>query len=118
MQLFSWVADNNLGRWIHLDGEDRHVIVMWYECCFLLHCLAHNGCSCFSLEVVSEGVMYYTALMPHDRIFDRIRFAAGMGVTPEAFSRSKYSCTFSETGLKMGVVALGCAVISVVFCII
>ena len=46
------------------------------------------------------------------------RFAAGMGVTPEAFHVVNIPALSLETGLKMGVIALGCAVISIVFCII
>ena len=63
--------------------------------------------------------MYYTALMPC-MIASLIasRFAAGMGVTPEAFHVVNIPALSLETGLKMGVVALGCAVISIVFCII
>ena len=73
----------------------------------------------FSMEVVSVGVMYYTALMPC-MIASLIasRFAAGMGVTPESFHVVNIPAFNLETGLKMGVAALGCAVISIVFCII
>ena len=66
---------------------------------------------------LSVGVMYYTALMPC-MIASLIasHFAAGMGVTPEAFHVVNIPALSLETGLKMGVVALGCAVISIVFC--
>ena len=80
---------NQLGRWIHLDEE------------------------------VSVGVMYYTALMPC-MIASLVAsgFAAGMGVTPEAFHVVDIPKLTIETGLKMGAIAVGCAVISIVFCMV
>ena len=44
-------------------------------------------------------------------------FAAGMGVTPESFHVTDIPALTVETGLKMGVIALGCAVVSIMFCI-
>ena len=111
---------NLLGRWIHLDEEDRHVIVMCgMSAAFSALFGTPMAAAVFSMEVVSVGVMYYTALMPC-MISSLIasRFAAGMGVTPEAFHVVNIPELSVETGLKMGLVALGCAVISIVFCII
>ena len=72
----------------------------------------------FALEVVSVGVMYYAALMPC-MIASLIAsgFAAGMGVTPESFHVTDIPALTVETGLKMGVIALGCAIVSIMFCI-
>ena len=111
---------NLLGRWIHLDEEDRHVIVMCgMSAAFSALFGTPMAAAVFSLEVVSVGVMYYTALMPcMIASLTASRFAAGMGVTPEAFHVVNIPALSLETGLKMGVVALGCAVISIVFCII
>lgn len=111
---------NLLGRWIHLDEEDRHVIVMCgMSAAFSALFGTPMAAAVFSMEVVSVGVMYYTALMPC-MISSLIasRFAAGMGVTPEAFHVVNIPELSVETGLKMGLIALGCAVISIVFCII
>lgn len=111
---------NQLGRWIHLDEEDRHVIVMCgMSAAFSALFGTPMAAAVFSMEVVSVGVMYYTALMPC-MIASLIasRFAAGMGVTPESFHVVNIPAFNLETGLKMGVAALGCAVISIVFCII
>ena len=56
---------NLLGRWIHLDEEDRHVIVMCgMSAAFSALFGTPMAAAVFSLEVVSVGVMYYTALMP------------------------------------------------------
>ena len=73
----------------------------------------------FALEVVSVGVMYYTALMPC-MIASLIasQFAAGMGVTPESFHVVDIPALSLETGLKMVIVAVGCAVVSIIFCMV
>jgi len=56
---------NQLGRWIHLDEEDRHVIVMCgMSAAFSALFGTPMAAAVFALEVVSVGVMYYTALMP------------------------------------------------------
>ena len=111
---------NLLGRWIHLDEEDRHVIVMCgMSAAFSALFGTPMAAAVFSMEVVSVGVMYYTALMPC-MIASLIasRFAAGMGVTPESFHVVDIPELTIETGLKMGVVACGCAVVSIVFCMV
>lgn len=111
---------NQLGRWIHLDEEDRHVIVMCgMSAAFSALFGTPMAAAVFALEVVSVGVMYYTALMPC-MIASLVAsgFAAGMGVTPEAFHVVDIPALTIETGLKMGVVAAGCAVISILFCIV
>ena len=120
---------NQLGRWIHLDEEDRHVIVMCgMSAAFSALFGTPMAAAVFALEVVSVGVMYYTALMPC-MIASLVAsgFAAGMGVTPETAGMGVTPETFHvvdipkltiETGLKMGAIAVGCAVISIVFCMV
>ena len=111
---------NQLGRWIHLDEEDRHVIVMCgMSAAFSALFGTPMAAAVFALEVVSVGVMYYAALMPC-MIASLIAsgFAAGMGVTPEAFHVVDIPELTIGTGLKMGVVAAGCAVVSIVFCMV
>ena len=110
---------NQLGRWIHLDEEDRHVIVMCgMSAAFSVLFGTPMAAAVFALEVVSVGVMYYAALMPC-MIASLVAsgFAAGMGITPESFHVTDIPALTIESGLKMGVVALGCAVVSIVFCI-
>lgn len=74
---------------------------MWYECSILCIVWNTDGCGCFALEVVSVGVMYYTALMPC-MIASLVAsgFAAGMGVTPETFHVVDIPKLTIETGLK------------------
>lgn len=111
---------NQFGRWIELDEEDRHVIVMCgMSAAFSALFGTPMAAAVFALEVVSVGVMYYTALMPC-MIASLVAsgFAAGMGVTPETFHVVDIPKLTIETGLKMGAIAVGCAVISIVFCMV
>lgn len=117
-QLGRWI--HLVGRWIHLDEEDRHVIVMCgMSAAFSALFGTPMAAAVFALEVVSVGVMYYTALMPC-MIASLVAsgFAAGMGVTPETFHVVDIPKLTIETGLKMGAIAVGCAVISIVFCMV
>lgn len=109
---------NQLGRWIHLDEEDRHVIVMCgMSAAFSAMFGTPMAAAVFAMEVVSVGVMYYTALMPC-MIASLIAsgFAASLGINPEAFHVVDIPALTIETGLKMGVVAAGCAIVSILFC--
>ena len=71
----------------------------------------------FAMEVVSVGVMYYTALVPCI-IASLIAsgFAASMGINPEAFHVTSIPALTIESGIKMGIVALCCAGLSILFC--
>lgn len=110
---------NQLGRWMRLDEEDRHVIVMCgMSAAFAALFGTPMAAAVFSMEVVSVGVMYYTALMPcMISALVATKFAAGVGIHPEAFRVFDIPELTLETGIKMGVVALACAAMSVVFCL-
>ena len=110
---------NQLGRWIHLDEEDRHVIVMCgMSAAFAALFGTPMAAAVFAMEVVSVGVMYYTALVPCV-IASLIasNFAAGMGIHPEVFHVSHIPALTIESGIKVGIVGLGCAVVSILFCL-
>ena len=111
---------NQLGRWLPLDEEDRHVIVMCgMSAAFSALFGTPMAAAVFAMEVVSVGVMYYTALVPC--VISSLiatNFAASMGIHPEAFHVSQIPPLTVETGIKMGIIALGCAVISILFCLI
>lgn len=56
---------NQLGRWLKMDEEDTHVIVMCgMSAAFAALFGTPMAAAIFSLEVISVGIMYYTALMP------------------------------------------------------
>ena len=110
---------NQLGRWIRLDEEDRHVIVMCgMSAAFAALFGTPMAAAIFAMEVTSVGNMYYTALMPC-MIAALIAggFAAGLGIHPEVFHVNNIPDLTISTGLKMGVIAFFCALLSVFFCI-
>ena len=110
---------NQLGFWFHLDDEDRHVIVMCgMSAAFSAVFGTPMAAAVFSMEVVSVGVMYYAALLPC--VVSSLiasRFAAGFGIHPESFHVSGIPELTVASGLKMLLIALGCGVVSILFCL-
>lgn len=101
-----------------LDEEDRHVMVMCgMSAAFAALFGTPMAAAVFAREVVSVGVMYYTALVPCI-IASLIAsgFAASMGINPEAFHVTSIPALTIESGIKMGIVALCCAGLSILFC--
>lgn len=110
---------NLLGKLFPLDEEDRHVMVMCgMSAAFAALFGTPMAAALFALEVVSVGVMYYTALMPC-MIASLIAsgFSSSMGVHAEAFHVADIPEFTIINGIKMGILALACAVLSVMFCV-
>ena len=64
------------------------------------------------------GIMYYAALLPC--VISALiasGFAASFGIHPESFHVSGVVKLTMESGLKMGVVALACGAVSILFCV-
>lgn len=110
---------NQLGRWMKLDEEDMHVIVMCgMSAAFSALFGTPMAAAIFALEVVSVGVMYYTALMPCVvSSLIAAKFAAGLGIHPETFHVANIPEITMINALKMGTIAIGCAAVSVIFCV-
>lgn len=110
---------NQIGRWLKLDEEDRHVIVMCgMSAAFSALFGTPMAAAIFSMEVVSVGVMYYTALVPCVvASLIATNFAAGLGIHPEVFHVSNIPELTIINGTKMGIIAIACAVVSVLFCV-
>lgn len=110
---------NQMGRWMKLDEEDKHVLVMCgMSAAFAALFGTPMAAAIFALEVVSVGIMYYTALMPC--IISALvasNLAVGLGIHPEVFHVSGIPELTWMNGLKMGIIAIGCALVSAVFCI-
>lgn len=111
---------NQLGRWMKLDEADMHVIVMCgMSAAFSALFGTPMAAAIFAMEVVSVGVMYYTALLPCViSALIATNFAATMGINPEAFHVTGIPELTMWNGLKMGVIALGCAGLSTIFCML
>ena len=109
---------NQLGRWLRLDEQDRHVMVMsGMSAAFSALFGTPMAAAIFSMEVVSVGVMYYTALVPCViASLIATNFAAGLGIHPEVFHVTEIPKLTILSGVKMGIIAFGCAALSVIFC--
>lgn len=110
---------NQLGRIFKLDEEDRHVIVMsGMSAAFAALFGTPMAAAIFSMEVVSVGVMYYTALVPCViASLVATNFAAGFGIHPEVFHVTNIPKLTLITGVKMGIIGFCCAIVSVAFCV-
>lgn len=110
----SWLA-----KLVHLDETDHHVMIMCgMSAAFAAVFGTPMAAAVFSMEVVSVGIMYYAALVPC--VIASIiasKFAAGFGINPESFHVVNIPELTIETGLKMVLVAVACAAISIIFCI-
>ena len=109
---------NQLGRWLKLDEEDTHVMIMCgMSAAFSAVFGTPMAAAVFSMEVISVGIMYYAALLPC--VIASIiaaRFATGFGINPETFHVVNIPELTVETGLKMVLVAVACAAVSIIFC--
>lgn len=111
---------NQLGRLIRLDEEDRHVIVMCgMTSAFAALFRTPMAAAIFSMEVVSVGVMYYTALMPC-MIAGIVAtgVAKHLGVHDEAFQVMEIPEFTVSAGIRIGILAVACAAVSILFCIV
>lgn len=118
LQLGGSVA-NQLGRLLPLDEEDRRVMVMCgMSAGFAALFGTPMAAAVFSLEVVCVGSMYYTALLPC-MVASLIAtgLAGKLGVHAEAFHVMEIPEFTLANGAKMGLVALACAVASILFCL-
>ena len=87
---------NLLGKIVHLDDEDRHVLIMCgMSAAFAALFGTPMAAAVFSMEMVSVGVMYYSALVPC--VMSALigaHLASTFGVHAEKFNNCKYSFVF------------------------
>ena len=111
---------NQLGRWFKLDENDTRVIVMCgMSAAFSAVFGTPMAAAIFSLEVVSVGIMYYAALMPC--VFSSITasmFSAKMGISAENFTILAIPNLHILPCLKIILLAMCCAALSVLFCML
>ena len=111
---------NQLGQGIRLDQEDRHVMVMCgMGAAFAAMFGTPIAAAVFSMEVISVGSMYYTALAP---CIIAALVASGLagilGVHGEAFHVAAIPELTITTGLKTGIAAIACAAVGTLFCVV
>lgn len=109
---------NQLGRWFHLDKEDTELIVMCgMSAAFSAIFGTPLAAVIFAMEVSSIGIMHYAAFVPC--MFASLiasSFATALGAHAEAFTITEpVSFTFVPA-LKIVLLGICCAIISVIFC--
>ena len=117
---FGGSIGNWLGKLAHLDEFDHHVMIMCgMSAAFAAVFGTPMAAAVFAMEVVSVGVMYYAALLPCViAAIIAAEFATGMGIDPETFPVHSIPGLTVETGLKMTLIAVGCGILSILFCIL
>lgn len=111
---------SKLGELLKLDEQDEHVIIMCgMSAAFSALFGTPMAAAIFSMEVVSVGVMYYAALVPC--VFSALiasNFASTMGISPESFNVHDIPAMGLENSVKIVIIAMACAAISVLFCML
>lgn len=103
---------------LELDEQDQRVVIMCgMSAAFSALFGTPMAAAIFAMEVVSVGVMYYAALVPC--VFSSLiasNFAADMGINPESFKIQDIPDMNLENSVKIIIIALTCAGLSVLFC--
>lgn len=110
---------NTLGRIFRFDEKDRHVMIMCgMSAAFSALFGTPMAAAIFPLEVVSVGVMYYMALVPCviSSLVAR-GVADAFGVANEMFLVTSIPKFTVLTAVKISVLAVLCALVSILFCI-
>lgn len=109
-----------LGKLFRFDEKDQRIVVMCgMSAAFSAIFGTPIAASIFSMEVVSVGVMYYAALVPC--VFSSLvasKFANHMGIGPNVFKIRQMPLFEVVPSLKVIGLALCCAALSVVFCMV
>lgn len=111
---------NFLGKLFKLNSTDKKVFIMsGMSAAFSALFGTPVAAAIFSMEVVSVGIMQYSALVPCT-IASLTASAVGvrLGAAPERFNVTDVVDFSSETAMKTILLACLCAGISVVFCIL
>ncbi|MGN1206126.1 MAG: chloride channel protein [Eubacterium sp.] len=111
---------NQLGRFFHLDDRDSRILVMCgMSAAFSAIFGTPIAAVVFAMEVVSVGVMYYAALVPC--VFSSLiafKVANHMGIGPDVFKLLDVPDFQLFPSIKVILLAMLCAGLSVLFCII
>ncbi len=110
---------NCFGKLFRMKGADAHVMIMCgMSACFSALFGTPMAAAIFPMEVVSVGVMYYAALVPCAlSALTAAGVARALGAYGESM-RIAYVPEFTVvTGSKTLILAMLCAVLSVLFCV-
>lgn len=111
---------NSLGKLFHFDEKDQHIMIMCgMSAAFSALFGTPLAAAIFSMEVVSVGIMHYSALVPCViASLTAHGVATACGITPEIFPISSIPAFSLKTAIVIGIFAVLCAVVSILFCTI
>ncbi len=111
---------NALGRLFRFDDKDKHVMIMCgMSAAFSALFGTPLAAAILPLEIVSVGVMYYNALLPC-ALSSLVAHSVSMhfGVSAEHFSVGKLPEVGVVPALKICLLAILCAFVSIFFCVL
>ncbi len=110
---------NGLGKLFRFDDKDKHIMIMCgMSAAFSALFGTPMAAAVFSMEVVSVGVMYYAALVPcviSSLVASMV--ARYFGVAQELFLIENIPAFRFLPAVKISVLAVLCAGVSILFCI-
>lgn len=111
---------NGIGRLFRLDERDKHIMIMsGMSAAFSALFGTPLAATIFSMEVVSVGIMHYSALVPcviASLVASSIATMAG--IAPETFVIAQIPDFTVASYAKVSVLAILCALLSILFCLI
>ncbi len=111
---------NALGRLFRFDEKDKHVMIMCgMSAAFSALFGTPMAAAIFPMEMVSVGVMYYIALVPcviSSLVAHGI--AVSFGISNELFLIGEVPAFGILSSVKISVLAILCALVSILFCVI
>ena len=109
---------NFIGKIFRIDENDRKVIIMCgMSAAFSALFGTPMAASIFAVEVISVGILHYSAWVPC--VFSALvasRFASDMGIRAEHFNIIDVAELNVPNAFKIVVLALVCAIVSIAFC--
>ena len=110
---------NTLGKLFHFDEKDQHLMIMaGMSAAFSALFGTPMAAAIFSMEVVSVGIMHYSALVPC--VVSALvahGIATYMGASQEAFPLTDVPSFSISTAVMLALLSILCAIVSILFCV-
>lgn len=110
---------NTLGKLFHFDEKDQHLMIMaGMSAAFSALFGTPMAAAIFSMEVVSVGIMHYSALVPC--VVSALvahGIATYMGASQGAFPLTDVPSFSISTAVMLALLSILCAIVSILFCV-
>lgn len=109
-----------IGKIFRFDEKDKHVMIMCgMSAAFSALFGTPMAAAIFSMEMISVGVMYYTALVPcviSSLIAHGIAYS--FGITADAFPLQQIPSFGIQNAIMVSILAILCALLSILLCVV